>query len=86
MAKFRMILAAMVALAAMAAAAHSQELLTVDDGKKGINALGVERNRWRPQGLCINRTVSISSDPFASLFVGHGNICRSQAGKGGKGV
>lgn len=51
MAKFRMILAAMVALAAMAAAAHSQELLTVDDGKKGINALGAERNRWRPQGL-----------------------------------
>ena len=56
-----------VALLAMAAATHSQELLTVDDGKKGINALGAERNRWRPQGLEATKGGKIDPSWYRSL-------------------
>ena len=56
-----------VALLAMAAATHSQELLTVDDGKKGINALGAERNRWRPQGLEATKGGKLEPSWYRSL-------------------
>ena len=53
--------------AAVAAVAHSQELLTVDDGKDGINALGFERNRWRQRGLEATKGGKLDPSWYRSL-------------------
>ena len=50
-----------------ASAACAQELLTVDDGKKGVNALPKERYRWRQQGIEATKGGKIDPSWYRSL-------------------
>ena len=60
------IIAAMLAVVSVAVI-HAPELLTVDDGKTGINATPKERYRWRQQGLEATKFGTIDPSWYRSL-------------------